>query len=89
MYAISYEYDSNKATASMNMITGTVRGSKTKSIEYEYLIILKEVCASKAHIACYGHIRQQFTKSVESPNLNRKLTRNLNSKIIQDRYKKI
>lgn len=67
----------------MNMMTGAVCRRKNKYREYEDLIILKEVCASKANIAGHGHIGELFRKAVDRENLNPNQTRKLNAKSIQ------
>lgn len=73
----------------MNMMTGTVRGRKNNYSEDEDLIILKEVCTSKAYIGGYVKIHELFSKSVDRANLNPYQTRKHNFKSIKNRYKKI
>lgn len=55
---------------SMNMMTVVVLSRKTKYSEDDEIIIVKEVCTSKAYIVGDGKIIKLFRKAADRENIN-------------------
>jgi hypothetical protein len=65
------------------------RGRRPKFTAEEDLIIVREVSASKAHIASFGTKRELFAVAAERANANPAMKTSVSSKSIQDRYVKL
>ena len=64
-------------------------GRHSKLIPIENLIIIREVAASKAHIAPYGKVRAKFEEVAENCNGNPMMPEKVNWNTFQDRYKRL
>jgi len=52
-------------------------------------VIVREVCAGKAHVAPHGTTQERFDEAAKSANATRKVHVKLTWKSIQDRYKRL
>ena len=64
-------------------------GHRPKFTAEDDLILAREVSAAKAHVAGYGKIQKRVGEAATRENLNRKLSKKVTAKSVQDRYKKI
>lgn len=69
--------------------TGVKAGWRPEFTPVEDLIIVREVSASKAHIAPYAEIGDRFNTPSDKSNDNPQMSKKLTAKSLQDRYKKL
>ena len=65
------------------------RGRRSKFTSEEDLVILREVAASKAHVAPYGKTMELFQVAADAANNNDVMSKKLTAKSIQDRFSRL